>query len=133
MQQDFIHSFQVTTADRVKPDINSWKIQFPKVNSRSSLMISCYESLDYGSTLNSVTIITAKGEKIDGNWQFTDHESTLFFTPLHPWEKGNYKILFDTSLEDLAGNNLDRLFDSEIDLSDMKQLPAEYKLEFNVK
>ncbi|WP_152538526.1 Ig-like domain-containing protein [Aquimarina macrocephali] len=133
MQQDFIHSFRVTIADRVKPDIKSWKIQFPKVNSKSRLLISCYESLDYGSTLNSVTIINAKEEKIDGNWQYTDHESTLSFTPLHPWKKGNYKILFDTHIEDLAGNNLDRLFDSEIGLSDMKQLPIEYKLEFNVK
>ncbi|WP_074406270.1 MULTISPECIES: Ig-like domain-containing protein [Aquimarina] len=134
MKGNFTHSFQVTIADRIKPDVNSWKIQSPKVNSKSRLLILCHESLDYGSIQNSVTVINAKEEKIDGNWQYTDHESILSFTPSNPWEKGNYKILFDAHIEDLAGNNLDRLFDSEItDTKNTLHLSKAHKLKFSIK
>ncbi|EZH75581.1 hypothetical protein ATO12_02000 [Aquimarina atlantica] len=134
MHDNFIHSFQITNADRIKPDINSWKIQAPKVNSKSRLLISCHEPLDYGSTQNSITVINTKGEKINGNWQFTDHESTMFFTPLHPWKKGNYNILLQPHIEDLAGNNLDRLFDSEItDTISSHILPKVHKIKFSIK
>lgn len=133
MQDNFTHSFQITNDDRVKLDVNLWKIQSPKVNSKSHVLISCHESLDYGSTQNSVMVVNVKGEKIDGNWQLINHESTLSFTPLYPWKKGSYNVLFDNHIEDLAGNNLDRLFDSEITDTISHRLPKTHKIKFSIK
>ncbi|MDY8135872.1 hypothetical protein [Aquimarina sp. 2201CG5-10] len=113
MSKDYVHSFQVTEPDRTKPDINSWQVICPKAITSSNLIINCKETLDYGSSLSNLTIIR-NGNEIEGSWQLTNKETSLVFTPDQPWKKGDYQILFYPQLEDLAGNNLERLFDQEI-------------------
>ena len=135
MSQDFTHSFLISSADRIKPNVDAWKIQVPKANSITNLIILCHESLDYGSLINNITVIdTINGKKIDGNWQFNNQESTLVFTPISKWNIGNYKVVFDRRIEDVAGNNLERLFDSEIRNTLSKQhFLQEYKIDFALK
>ncbi|TSE11414.1 Ig-like domain-containing protein [Aquimarina algiphila] len=131
MQKDFTHLFKITYADRIQPSMGSFKILPPENN--DDLVIFLGESMDYGSTLNSMKIINAEKQEIYGEWQLTNNESTLIFTPKHPWKKGQYQVLIDSRLEDLAGNNLNRLFDSGVSILDKKQLCDEYKLEFSIK
>jgi len=38
----------------------------------------------------------------------------LIALQINNWNKGNYKLLIEAKLEDLAGNNLNRLFDTDI-------------------
>ncbi len=128
MQKDFTHSFQITNADRIQPNISSFKILPPEHN--NNLVIYFEEPMDYGSTINNFKIINSEKKEIHGEWQLTNNESTLIFTPKYSWKKGVYQVLIDSSLEDLAGNNLNRLFDSEVSISDIQQLLIEYKLEF---
>ncbi len=113
MQQDFTHIFQTVPPDRKKLDLNSWEV-LPPENDRDDLVILFHESMDYGSTMNGLTIINAEKKEITGDWQLIDNESISLFTPKNPWSKGNYKVLLDATIEDLAGNNLNKLFDSKV-------------------
>ena len=46
--------------------------------------------------------------------ELKDEETVLEFRPESPWAKGSYIIESEERLEDLAGNNLNRLFDRDI-------------------
>ena len=49
------------------------------------------------------------------NWQ---RRSELIFKPDLDWKVGDYELLIDSKLEDLAGNNLNHLFDKDLLASD---------------
>ncbi|MBQ0736143.1 Ig-like domain-containing protein [Aquimarina celericrescens] len=135
MQQDYIHRFIIVNADREQPTINSWKICIPTPGTTSNLMIHFNEEpMDYGSTLSSIRIIDPQKKEIKGDLKLINNEKTLVFKPLQPWKKGHYQISIDVSLEDLAGNNLNRLFDSDInDIQHGSPDTKEMILEFEVQ
>lgn len=114
MPQDLIHHFSTIENDRISPNAKKWKIESPKVNSQNTLQINFQESIDYGSALHAFKIINSTGEEISGHWSWTDFESTLLFTPKNDWAPDTYQIIVLTSIEDLAGNNLNRLFDGAV-------------------
>ncbi|MFD2562391.1 Ig-like domain-containing protein [Aquimarina rubra] len=134
MNEEYTHPFMITTADRVKPNIHDWKLNIPKGNSVSNLLIQCAEPLDYGSCIDNITVLDSNQIEVKGNWKLIDKETVLSFTPFKPWKNDNYQILFKPSIEDLAGNNLNRLFDSEINDNSNKMTTLEsYKLKFVIK
>ncbi len=49
-------------------------------------------------------------------------ETGFLFTPEKPWETGLYKLQVESRLADLAGNNLNRLFD--VDLQSRKSIKS---------
>ncbi len=133
MRSDFRHQFHIISADRKQPEINMWTIDPPTANSTYDLVIHCNESLDYGSALHSLMVLDKNDNEIDGRWQLKNHETILSFTPLTSWSSGTYKILCNPSLEDLAGNNLERLFDREVKNLPSNSIPKQYALDFIIK
>ncbi len=134
MLQDFEHQFRIIAPDRIQPNINHWKIKAPKTNTMSNLVINFKESLDYGSALNQIRVQNAQKKEIEGTLKLIDKETSLIFTPNKHWAKGNYFVTINTILEDLAGNNLDRLFDTEIKEDTDHQINIkEHTLEFSIK
>jgi len=133
MLQYFRHRFLIKEADRIQPNINNWNIRIPNINTISSLLIECNESLDYGSSLNNIQIVDKDHKEILGQWQLTDEEKTISFTPSKIWKKGNYYILFNPNIEDLSGNNLYRLFDNEVhNVSSKTERQISYTLTFTI-
>ncbi len=133
MQEDFIHSFSIGNTDRIKPTIDDWKIDIPEINSISKLLIECSESIDYGSIQDNIHIIDNSMQEIKGTWQLLEEETILSFQPREPWKKGNYQILCNPEIEDLAGNNLSRLFDKEIkNSSNEESINQKYSLRFTI-
>ncbi len=133
MQEDFTYDFEITEADRTQPDVNLWKVVPPEANTTSNLNIECLESLDYGSALHSITVINMAKKNIEGSWRLADHETRLVFTPLQPWQRGDYQIIVHSRLEDLAGNNLNRLFDREIVDTTIDHPSKKHTLEFSIQ
>ena len=56
-----------------------------------------------------------KDKKIEGDFSLSDNETLIHFKPKDQWQSGQYQIIVSSILEDLAGNNLNRLFDSDVD------------------
>jgi hypothetical protein len=53
-------------------------------------------------------------------------EKQLNFIPNKPWSPGQYNLQVEARLEDLAGNNLNRLFDR--DVTNPQTTPSNQKL-----
>lgn len=60
---------------------------------------------------------SSKDLPVKGAIFLSAHESLFQFVPEVPWKKGEYVLLVNPVLEDLAGNNLDRLFDTDLSKS----------------
>ncbi|MEM7588140.1 MAG: Ig-like domain-containing protein, partial [Acidobacteriota bacterium] len=64
-----------------------------------------------------------------------DHERRFAFQPREPWAAGTYRIVVETILEDVAGNNLEQVFDVEAAVagSQMKDGRDRVALPFSVE
>ena len=131
MHEDIIHHFSISNNDRISPNPQQWEIKFPSTDSKNALQINFKESMDYGSAQQAFKIIDSSGEEIIGAWTWTTSESILSFTPEKNWTSGHYEIIVLTSIEDLAGNNLNRLFDGAV-RSKNEVLETDVVLEFEV-
>ncbi|WP_299623014.1 hypothetical protein [uncultured Tenacibaculum sp.] len=114
MGKTFEHSFRVVGSDRIQPSIKKWEFVLPKSNTNESLVIQLNDNLDFGSLHNSLEIINKKGQVILGSFNIKTNESTIAFTPNTSWKKGDYILKCDKIIEDVSGNNLERLFDRDI-------------------
>lgn len=109
--RDFRKEFTVLEADRVSPNYKDWQIVTPKPHGFEPLTIRFDEALDEALLRRMLNIFTTAGEPIPGRVTISENETVWQFAPENAWVVGNYEILVDTALEDLAGNKLNRLFD----------------------
>lgn len=114
MPSHFTQQFTIATADRKKPAIETWMIKTPTPGTIEPLRIICNETLDYGSIQDALHITTKTGIEIAGKTQWNPKKKTIYFIPISNWNNDYYTILFDKTLEDLAGNNIVRLFDADV-------------------
>ena len=73
-----------------------------------------HEPLDYFLLQETVQIIDEKGTSIAGSLTISNEETTISFIPEKQWLPGNYRLQVASYLEDLAGNNLSKVFDRDI-------------------
>lgn len=134
LDQVYTKYFIVATRDSISPVPASWILDTPKAGTADAVILDFSEALDY-SLLNEVfKILDKDGQRLSGNWIIGIEEKSIHFTPETPWKKGKYILEIESRLEDLAGNNLNRLF--EIDLLNQGQTTAasdSKQLEFEVK
>lgn len=114
IQEVFQKSFTATKADRQSPQPENWKLNLPKAASQMPLTIDFFESLDYALLQNSLHIFYENGMEIQGAFQLGKKEQSLLFTPDRAWQAGKYQLTIESKLEDLAANNLNRLFDTDL-------------------
>ncbi len=111
--KNYQKTFYISEADRQKPNIATWEINTPEKATKQPLLIKTITSLDQGTASHPPKLLL-KEKMIPGNWELQPGEKGWTFHPLNTWQPGIYNIQFDERLEDLAGNNLSRLFDQEI-------------------
>ena len=61
-----------------------------------------------------LTVTTADHRAVAGAIAISEKETVWQFTPTEPWTAGNYELVIDTELEDLAGNNLAKPFEVDV-------------------
>jgi hypothetical protein len=129
LKEDYTRTFYVIEKDSVSPDPDRWIIHIPHHGTREQLQINFFENLYYMLVNEAIGINDSEGKSIKGTTK-TDYEESFFtFTPDEPWEQGNHTISVESLLEDLAGNNINRLFDQNIKAQspNKKQLPVHVK------
>jgi hypothetical protein len=114
LAKEFRKDFIVGLRDSLSPGTENWTILAPKAGSRQPLKIELHEPLDYVLLKNAVRIVDSKGNVLNGLIETTTDESILNFIPSVDWRSAEYTIEVESRLEDLAGNNLNRLFDRDI-------------------
>jgi hypothetical protein len=121
---NFKKHFVAVTRDDKSPDPAAWAVNSPTAFTQEPLQIQLGEPLDYLVLKNAVRIVEEKRGDVSGEITLSRGDSMLRFTPTHPWTIGIYSIHVEARLEDVAGNNLQRLFDRDIlkdSIIDMKE------------
>lgn len=109
----FSKNFRCAKPDRLSPVASSYEIIAPQFET-SSLVINLREPHDFVLLANSLKITDERGNTIDGVIAVQNNESSIEFVPKNPWLESHYTIRFNPLLEDLAGNNMNRLFDEDL-------------------
>jgi hypothetical protein len=107
-------SFDVGPPDNAPLDTALWKIDPPAAGARAGLVVRFPEPLDHSMLERVVEVADSSGRKIAGSIEVLDGETRWQFTPAEPWQAGEYRLVADATLEDLAGNSIGRAFDVDL-------------------
>lgn len=109
---DFSKTYSIGARDTIYPNHSDWVVHQPTVNSKETLVIDFKDTLDHVSSANYISIMNANGDEVSGE-VFLNDGSKFQFIPSENWQDSEYIILINSRIEDLAGNNLNGLFDHE--------------------
>ena len=121
LKEAYRKQFWVGNRDTISPDLNRWNLELPKEGSSEPIIIQLHEPLDFILMKETIFIRDEKGTALSVHIKPINKESTLSITPSAPWKAGSYYIECEFRLEDLAGNNLDRLFDRDLTKDENKE------------
>lgn len=121
---DQAKAFRVVAADHSPIDASRWTVHPPKSGTRQPLRIEFREPLDWALLQNTITIESPLHPGIAGEIRVPDGEREWRFTPAAPWQAGAHRVVIDRRLEDLAGNNLDRSFEVDIEQPSVPPTPT---------
>jgi hypothetical protein len=132
LQKEFIKTFITGIRDSLSPEINGWKIQAPKAGSKDSFIIEIPEPLDHFLLMESLHVTDKSGNQVKGNFSTDNNDMRCHFIPNEAWMAGNYQLVVESRLEDLAGNNLNRSFDRDVTKTKAPSTQSVYKRNFQV-
>ena len=134
LAENFTKNIHIIAADRSTPTTKKWSSSVPKSTSKDPLIIHFGEPMDHALLQKSLTVLDENENKISGNITATNHEKEWIFTPTHNWKSASYRIQINSELEDLAGNNFNRLFDTNLEKESLpKKELSFYYFEFEVE
>lgn len=107
-------TFQVIHPDYRQPRPDDWTLQLPKAGSSKPLIIDFGEPMDQALASRHIQIQQRSERSLTGTVLLKNAETQWYFYPESSWKSGTYTVVINSSLEDLAGNNLNRSFDREI-------------------
>jgi hypothetical protein len=106
--------FRAGPADRTPLDPAQWKLAVPPPDTHEALTLTFPEPLDHALAQRVISVRNAAGEILGGTITLPEQERRWQFEPDHVWRRGQYSVVIQTTLEDLAGNNIGKAF--EVDL-----------------
>jgi len=132
LYQNYSKLFYVGERDEEKPRLKNWQLTIPEVDTKSGLGVDFQESLDYLLIAETIQVLKGK-EAVQGSFFVSKKGNSVVFIPEQDWEKGNYQIQIESRLEDLVGNNLNRLFDEDLrnggEVDDSEFMVLEFEVE----
>ncbi len=106
LEAAFRKPFRVGPADRTPPDPAQWRLTSPKGGTNEALLVKFPKPMDYALLQRLLDVPGVAGTVMVGR-----DETEWRFTPAKAWKSGEYRLVIDTMLEDLAGNRIGRAFD----------------------
>ena len=113
--QDAKKDFVTVDRATLQLDVADWKITPPAAGTLHPAELRFPAPLDHALLQRCLHVLKAKGREVVGAVSTAAAERVWRFTPATPWEAGDYEVVADSILEDLAGNSLARPF--EVDLT----------------
>ena len=110
LAEEFRKEFRAAPADRVPPEVTAWRVTAPRPGSADPLVIDFPKPMDY-ALLQHLLEVMGPREAIEGSIDVAREETEWRFTPRQAWKAGGYRVVVQTTLEDLAGNHIGRAFD----------------------
>jgi hypothetical protein len=114
LPEEYRKDFVVSERDSLSPSPQQWTIVSPRARTKEPLEINFHEILDHALLTETIKVLDAKANAVDVHIQLNSQESGCRLVPHKLWVAGNYVLQTESKLEDLAGNNLNRIFDREM-------------------
>ena len=131
--KDYSKTFDTKQRDGNSPDPVQWRILVPPASTKEFLEIEFLEPLDYSILQEGIQVVNSQGDVISGTIQLSNEERTFKFSPDKPWTTGKFSLQIEARLEDLAGNNLNRLFDNDMEVKSLKNEKTIFTKQFKIK
>ncbi len=106
-----LKEFMVVNSYRQHIRINDWGLDLPKANTNDSLTLKFDRIMDHALIQSMIKLEDEENNIIPGYWEILETEQSIQFIPEKNWKQANYRIVIDSRLEDVAGNNLQNLLD----------------------
>lgn len=106
--------YRVGPAVRLRVDPERWQVRWPAAGSQDPLVVDFERPLDHVLALRCLRLTSAGGAAVPGRVSLDDKQVRWCFTPLAPWPAGPWQLHVDPTLEDLAGNSVQRVFDRDL-------------------
>lgn len=110
LKNKFTKTFVAVQEDRLAPDTKTWKLSLIKSNTKEKLSIDFKDKIDHISAQTLIKIVKDTKE-VEGSISLLNQDQKWVFKPNKKWEKGNYQILVNPRLEDIAANSVNQVFD----------------------
>jgi hypothetical protein len=107
--------YRVGEAQRGHLDAAQWTYSWPPAASAEPVIIAFDRTVDQALALRCLQVVDPDGLQVAGTSSLPPAERGWRFAPDGPWRPGNYTLVIDPILEDLAGNSLVRVFDRDLD------------------
>ena len=85
----------------------------PKAGTSEPLTVDFPDAMDYVGLQKTLSISNGRGA-VEGSGAVGKQETRWTFTPREPWAAGEYQLLVNSALEDLAANKITQLFDMDM-------------------
>lgn len=95
---------------RDPPDPKQWRFTTPDAGTSDPLVVEFPTPMNYTLLQRMLTISGLHGS-VAGTVSVARMEREWRFTPRAAWKPGEYRLVVDTGLEDLAGNHIGQPFD----------------------
>ena len=113
MVEGFRKQYRGGPAQRTAPDPKQWRITTPNTGKSTALIVDFPTAMNYTLLQRMIQVAGSHGT-VPGSIDVQRQETQWRFTPHNPWEAGDYKLIIDTGIEDLAGNHIGQLFDIDV-------------------
>lgn len=107
----FRHPFRTVAPDRAQPRIEDWRLDTPAPRTTAPLSVRFPEPLDHALASRVIRVERA-GQPVEGAVSLDEECRRWSFAPRAPWQAGEYRLTAGGELEDLAGNSLQRPFET---------------------
>lgn len=114
-------------------DTADWKIDAPRASSKKPLAVMFPRSLDRALLERTIKVRGPGKVYVPGQVTVSDTERRWAFEPDQSWMSGDYELVVDTILEDLAGNRIGRPFEVDQEgIVDQRVQPESVSVPFKV-
>jgi hypothetical protein len=110
MVAGFRKSFYGGPAERNPPDPKQWRVTAPKAGTSQALVVDFPGPMNF-PLLQRMLTVSIDQASVSGTVSVAHLEAQWRFTPHQPWKTGEYQLVVDTTIEDLAGNHIGQPFD----------------------
>jgi hypothetical protein len=114
LKETYRKTFRTVAAVEEPVDPKAWQVRPPPAGGTRPLEVRFPAPLDHALLGRMVRLTDAAGHEVAGTVAVADEETRWRFTPARPWQAGDYRLVIDTALEDLAGNSIGRAFEVDV-------------------
>ena len=108
----FTQELRVAGFDSVSPNPSRWSLSSPRAGTRDPLLVQFGEALDHALAARLIVVVDGAGAIVSGRGSLGAGDRSWTFVPDKAWPV-RAALRVDPALEDLAGNNIVRRFDTD--------------------